>query len=77
MVMRISIVFLLLLAATPAIAEDKKPNGPKLASKTPGIEVGKKAPAFTLTDQAGKTQSLAELGKGKNVAIIFYRSGSW
>jgi cytochrome oxidase Cu insertion factor (SCO1/SenC/PrrC family) len=42
-----------------------------------GLEVGAKAPKFTLKDQAGKERSLDEfLGKGK-VALVFYRSADW
>lgn len=50
---------------------------PELASKPPGVDVGKKAPKFELPDQFGKKQSLEGLLKEKNVAIVFYRSGSW
>lgn len=47
------------------------------AEKTPGIEVGKKAPAFTLKDQTGRERSLKELLKKRNVALVFYRSADW
>jgi peroxiredoxin len=46
-------------------------------AKTPGLEVCKTAPAFTLKDAAGKEVSLgALLAKGK-VALVFYRSADW
>ncbi len=35
------------------------------------VEEGKKAPAFKLKDQAGKTVSLSDF-KGKNVVLYFY-----
>ena len=42
-----------------------------------GLNVGVKAPKFTLQDQEGKERSLDEfLGKGK-VALVFYRSADW
>jgi AhpC/TSA family len=42
-----------------------------------GLEVGAKAPKFTLNDQDGKKRSLDEfVGKGK-VALVFYRSADW
>lgn len=47
------------------------------AADTPGIAVGKKAPTFKLKDQKGKEQSLDELLKKHNVAIVFYRSADW
>jgi cytochrome oxidase Cu insertion factor (SCO1/SenC/PrrC family) len=44
----------------------------------PGLKVGVKAPTFTLRDQEGKERSLDEfLGKGKKVALVFYRSADW
>jgi cytochrome oxidase Cu insertion factor (SCO1/SenC/PrrC family) len=43
-----------------------------------GLKVGVKAPKFTLRDQEGKERSLDEfLGKGKKVALVFYRSADW
>lgn len=47
------------------------------AADAPGIAVGKKAPVFKLKDQKGKEQSLDELLKKRNVAIVFYRSADW
>lgn len=52
-------------------------QAPKLAEKTPGIEVGKPAPKFELPDQDGKKRSLDSLLKEGDVAIVFYRSASW
>jgi hypothetical protein len=55
----------------PALAADPPPE------KT-GLEVGKKAPAFALKDQAGKERTLDEFLKGGGkVALVFYRSASW
>jgi cytochrome oxidase Cu insertion factor (SCO1/SenC/PrrC family) len=52
-------------------ADDKPPE-----EKT-GLQVGAKAPAFTLKDQNGKERTLKEfLNKGK-VALVFYRSAGW
>jgi peroxiredoxin len=41
------------------------------------VKVGDKAPAFTLTDQAGKERSLDEFLKNGPVAVVFYRSARW
>ena len=43
----------------------------KKASETPSEMIGKKAPAFSLPDQDGKTHKLADY-KGKNVVLFFY-----
>lgn len=42
-----------------------------------GLKVGVKAPAFTLKDQNGKEQSLADLVVKGPVALVFYRSADW
>ncbi len=47
-------------------------------STGPGIDVGTKAPEFSLGDQSGKTQTLAGIiGQQKKVALVFYRSADW
>lgn len=46
------------------------------ASST-GLEVGEKAPDFSLQDQNGETRSLKARLKQGNVALVFYRSASW
>ncbi len=61
----------LIFAAGGAFAADPAPE-----EKT-GIKVGEKAPDFTLKDQSGKEQSLKDLLKKTNVAIVFYRSADW
>ncbi|WP_432800223.1 thioredoxin-dependent thiol peroxidase [Poriferisphaera sp. WC338] len=43
----------------------------KVAKKSYGIEVGKKAPAFTLADQSGEKVKLSD-HKGKWVVLYFY-----
>jgi hypothetical protein len=48
-----------------------------VAADVPGVAVGKKAPVFKLKDQKGKEQSLEELLKKRNVALVFYRSADW
>ena len=63
-----------LLAAPTTFSQDKGKPAPE---EQTGLEVGAKAPKFTLKDQEGKERSLDEfLGKGK-VALVFYRSADW
>ena len=63
-----------LLAVPTARCQDKEKPAPK---EQAGLEVGAKAPKFTLKDQDGKERSLDEfLSKGK-VALVFYRSADW
>src|ERR1051325_9420259 len=42
-----------------------------------GLEIGERAPAFTLKDQDGKEVSLGALLKNGPVALVFYRSADW
>ena len=46
-------------------------------SAIPGLELGSKAPTFVLSDQNGKQQTLSQLLKKGNVALVFYRSADW
>ena len=62
-----------LLLATLA-ASGKSDDAPD--AKT-GLNVGTKAPAFTLKDQNDKERSLDELLKKGTVALVFYRSAGW
>lgn len=43
----------------------------------PGPPVGVEAPSFSLTDQHGDPQSLADLLQKGPVALVFYRSADW
>ena len=58
---------------SPKTTETKEPQ----PSSGPGIKVGEKAPAFTLKDQSGTEQSLEDLVKKGNVALVFHRSADW
>jgi cytochrome oxidase Cu insertion factor (SCO1/SenC/PrrC family) len=63
-----------LLAAPTVFSQGKEKPAPE---EQTGLEVGAKAPKFTLKDQEGKERSLDEfLAKGK-VALVFYRSADW
>jgi cytochrome oxidase Cu insertion factor (SCO1/SenC/PrrC family) len=63
-----------LFAAPSAFSQGKGKPAPE---EQTGLNVGAKAPKFTLKDQAGKERSLDEfLAKGK-VALVFYRSADW
>ncbi len=42
-----------------------------------GLEVGKKAPAFSARDQFGREQSLETLKGPKGTVLLFFRSADW
>ena len=42
-----------------------------------GLAVGQKAPAFSLRDQFGRTQSLENLKGAHGTVLLFFRSADW
>ena len=65
------------LAATLLVVAFSSASAQEVEKTPPGLEIGKPAPAFKLADQNGKEQSLSELLKRGNVALVFYRSADW
>ena len=63
-----------LLAAPTAFSQGKGKPAPEEQS---GLEVGAKAPKFTLKDQEDKNRSLDEFLDKRKVALVFYRSADW
>ncbi len=58
--------FGLLLAGAPVAADEEV-----------GLAAGQQAPAFSLEDQSGETQSLNALLADGPVTIVFFRSADW
>ncbi len=63
------------LLAPPAAWPQQK--GKPAPEEQTGLQVGAKAPGFTLIDQSGKERSLDELRRKGKVALVFYRSADW
>ena len=42
-----------------------------------GLAVGQKAPAFSLRDQSGRTQTLDTLRGPRGTVLLFFRSADW
>lgn len=67
-------IALIVAGAGLVAAQDPRPSSD---AGQPGLEVGARAPKFTLKDQEGKERTLDEfLGAGK-VALVFFRSADW
>ena len=68
----------LLALGVLAVAVSCVPQAPAAPpeQKAP-VQVGAKAPAFTLKDQDGKERSLDEFLKKGTVAVVFFRSAKW
>ncbi len=58
-------------------ASPSEPPSAETGDDSPGLAVGEQAPAFELMDQHGQKQSLANILKSGNVALVFYRSADW
>jgi cytochrome oxidase Cu insertion factor (SCO1/SenC/PrrC family) len=70
-----TLVVSLVLFAAPDVAAQSK--GKPAPEEQTGLQVGAKAPKFTLKDQQGMDRSLDELLKKGKVALVFYRSADW
>lgn len=64
-----------LVLLAPAV--HAQPKGKPAPEGQTGLNVGEKAPRFTLRDQQGKERSLDDLLKKGKVALVFYRSADW
>jgi hypothetical protein len=42
-----------------------------------GPEVGQRVPAFSATDQSGRTQTLQSIMGSKGAMLVFFRSADW
>ena len=77
---RTRMTIMLISAATglvTAAGAQPKPEAQTPAAAIDALETGENAPAFSLEDQFGTTQTLKNL-KGKNGTILlFFRSADW
>ena len=65
-------VLLAAVVATSAFAQAKE-----APAEMTGINVGEKAPDFTLTGHDGNEYVLSDLVKKGKVAVMFFRSANW
>jgi hypothetical protein len=71
-----TMIFLLgVLCGGGSVAQEKPAAAPIAAPI--GLEVGAKAPAFSLPDQFGHTQSNQTLKGSKGTVLLFFRSADW
>jgi cytochrome oxidase Cu insertion factor (SCO1/SenC/PrrC family) len=55
----------------------ENPPANQAVPRSPGLEVGQQAPAFTLPDQFGHEQSKETLKGLKGTVLLFFRSADW
>ena len=65
------------LAAIMLASGQEKPAAADSVAPAIGLEIGKPAPPFALTDQFGHEQSNQTLKGPKGTVILFFRSADW
>ncbi len=75
--MRVSVAILLLLGIVSVAGGQENPPIQQAVPQSAGLQVGQKAPAFTLLDQFGHEQSNDTLKGSKGIVILFFRSADW
>jgi cytochrome oxidase Cu insertion factor (SCO1/SenC/PrrC family) len=75
--MRVSVAILLLLGIVRVPGGQENPPIQQAVPQSAGLQVGQKAPAFTLPDQFGHEQSNDTLKGSKGIVILFFRSADW
>ena len=74
MKIRLAILF---FAGVSLVAGRDNPSTNRAAPESIGIEVGQRAPAFSLPDQFGHEQSNNTLKGLKGTVLLFFRSADW
>ena len=69
-------ILLLALSALPA-AHSQNPPPSEHEPPGPGLAVGRHAPAFSASDQFGRTQTLDTLRGANGTVLLFFRSAEW
>lgn len=71
-ILRIASLSVVLLASLSSLAAQQAPN-----LDTIGPAVGSAAPAFSGTDQFGRTHTLASVSGEQGTMLVFFRSADW
>lgn len=75
--LRLAVIVFVLGAFCAGVAVAQEKPAAATASAPIGLEVGAKAPAFSLPDQFGHTQSNETLKGPKGTVLLFFRSADW
>ena len=75
--MKIGLVILFFAGVSGLVAGRENPSTNRAVPESIGIEVGQRAPAFSLRDQFGHEQSNNTLKGLKGTVLLFFRSADW
>ena len=69
----------ILLLALSALPDARSQNSPpsEHEAPAPGLAVGRRAPAFSASDQFGRVQTLDTLRGANGTVLLFFRSADW
>jgi hypothetical protein len=56
---------------------EQNPSTSHAIAPSVGLQIGQKAPAFSLPDQFGHEQSIDTLKGSKGTVLLFFRSADW
>jgi hypothetical protein len=75
--MRFGVVILFFFGFLAFANAQENPSSKQTVSPSIGLEVGDKAPAFTLRDQFDHGQSNETLRGSNGTVLLFFRSADW
>ena len=75
--MKIGLAILFFAEVSGLVAGRENPSTNRAVPPSIGIEVGLRAPAFSLPDQFGHEQSNSTLKGSKGTVLLFFRSADW
>ena len=75
--MKIGIAVLFCVGLLALARAQEKPPANDVVAPSIGLEIGQRAPAFTLRDQLGHEQSNETLKGSKGTVLLFFRSADW
>lgn len=68
---------LAILTLSVAASQSTSPSSAAPDIRRLGPQVGERVPDFTLTDQHGRTRTLASLIGPSGLMLVFFRSADW
>ena len=77
MKIHVGIVILCFLSCLVLVEGQEKPSNDGGDTHFSGLEVGQKAPGFTVQDQFGHQQSNETLKGSNGTVLLFFRSADW
>jgi cytochrome oxidase Cu insertion factor (SCO1/SenC/PrrC family) len=75
--MKVAIAIVFSAAVLALASEQEQPAASDGVAPSIGLEIGQRAPAFSLTDQFGHEQSNETVKGSRGTVLLFFRSADW